>query len=88
MLTETLTVEPGLAPVAVIQVWSSEDCQTKVPPPLLVMLMFWEAGLLPPAVAEKVKEEGERSRQGRETVVKLQIDESVERAPLLARTFQ
>jgi len=71
MLTETLTVEPGLAPVAVIQVWSSEEVQVNEQTPLLEILMFWLAGLLPPAVAVKVREEGDLSRQALLLTVKL-----------------
>jgi hypothetical protein len=44
----------------------ADDVQFSVPPPVLVMEMFWGAGLLPPAVALKVSEDGLRPMVGDE----------------------
>ncbi len=57
MLTETVSVDGAvpLAGLTLSQGALSLAVQLSVPPPVLVMLSVWLAGLLPPAVAVKLR---------------------------------
>ena len=59
-MTDTVVAEGAVPEVGLTlsQVWLGLAVQLSVPPPVLLIDRDWPAGLLPPAVAEKLRLDG------------------------------